>query len=67
MRTLKSLSGIAVYRHLGRAGQSLWQRSYYDRVIRDENELLRIRQYIVENPLHRDTDRDNLQQYPTGG
>jgi hypothetical protein len=48
----KSLSGIAVNRHLGRTGQPLWQRNYGDRVIRDKNELLRIRQYIVQHPLH---------------
>jgi putative transposase len=33
-----------------RAKQSLWQRNYYDRVIRDEEELNRIRNYIVYNP-----------------
>ncbi len=32
------------------AGQSLWQRNYYDRVIRDEDELNRIRSYVIENP-----------------
>ena len=28
----------------------LWQRNYYEHVIRDENELNRIRQYIIDNP-----------------
>jgi REP element-mobilizing transposase RayT len=28
----------------------LWQRSYYDRIVRDDNELTRIRQYIKNNP-----------------
>lgn len=28
-----------------------WQRSYYDRVIRDEGELERTREYIEQNPL----------------
>ena len=28
-----------------------WQRSYYDRVIRDERELERTREYIEQNPL----------------
>jgi REP element-mobilizing transposase RayT len=67
MRAFKSLSGIAVNRHLGRAGQPLWQRNYHDRVIRDEDELLRIRQYIVQNPLHWAADRENPQQFPTRG
>ena len=29
----------------------VWQRNYYERVIRDELELNRIRQYIIDNPL----------------
>ena len=30
----------------------LWQRNYYERIIRTENDLNRIRQYIVNNPLN---------------
>ena len=33
------------------ARQSLWQRNYYDRIIRDEEELNRIRNYIIYNPI----------------
>lgn len=32
------------------AGQSIWQRSYYDHVIRNEADYLRIARYIEENP-----------------
>ena len=28
-----------------------WQRNYYEHIIRDENELNRIREYIINNPL----------------
>jgi len=28
----------------------LWQRDYYERIIRDESELERIRTYIADNP-----------------
>jgi len=31
---------------------ALWQRSYYDHIIRNEEEYLRIWQYIDENPAH---------------
>ena len=31
-------------------GHSLWQKKYYEHVIRDEPDLNRIRQYIVTNP-----------------
>ncbi len=37
----------------------LWQRNYYERIIRNENELNRIRKYITGNPVTRDTDREN--------
>ncbi|MFN8499755.1 MAG: transposase [Anaerolineae bacterium] len=29
----------------------LWQRNYYEHIIRDEADLDRIRQYIAANPL----------------
>lgn len=35
----------------------VWQRSFHDRIIRDEKELIAIRKYIIENPLHWDTDK----------
>jgi len=37
----------------------LWQRNYHDRIIRNEDEMNRIRQYIVDNPLKWDLDREN--------
>jgi hypothetical protein len=40
-------------------GQPIWQRNYYERIIRDENELEAIRQYIFENPLKWDMDNEN--------
>ena len=59
VRAFKSVSAIAANRALGRSGQPLWQRSYYDRVIRDEEELQRYRQYVAENPLKWALDREN--------
>jgi len=40
-------------------GVPVWQRNYYEHVIRGEMELNRIRQYIMENPLKWDTDSEN--------
>ncbi|MBL7074911.1 hypothetical protein ISS37_06705 [candidate division KSB1 bacterium] len=37
----------------------LWQRNYYEHVIRNEDELNRIREYIINNPLRWEYDRDN--------
>jgi REP element-mobilizing transposase RayT len=35
---------------------TFWQRSYYDHIIRDESELLRIREYIRDNPKQWELD-----------
>ena len=45
----KSLSTIAVNRHLHQSGQTLWQRSFHDRVIRDEEEFNHLCWYIEDN------------------
>jgi len=37
----------------------LWQRNYYEHIVRDENELNRIREYINNNPLNWAMDQDN--------
>jgi putative transposase len=33
-----------------------WQRNYYERIIRDEAELNRTRQYIISNPANWNKD-----------
>ena len=40
-------------------GVAVWQRSYYERVIRNEYELDRTREYIVGNPGSWDRDAEN--------
>jgi len=37
----------------------LWQRNYYEHIIRNEGELDHIRGYIVDNPLRWHLDREN--------
>ena len=37
----------------------LWQRNYYERIVRNDNELNRIRRYIDENPLRWELDQEN--------
>jgi len=38
-------------------GATVWQRNYYERIIRDEPELNRIKKYIVENPAKWQEDK----------
>jgi len=40
-------------------GCPVWQRNYYERVIRNDNELARAREYIMNNTLHWDNDENN--------
>ena len=35
-----------------------WQRSFYDRIIRNEEELFQIRKYIEQNPLKRGIEKN---------
>jgi REP element-mobilizing transposase RayT len=39
-----------------RVGESFWQRSFYDRIVRNDEELLRVRKYIMDNPLKWELD-----------
>jgi putative transposase len=41
------------------SGLPLWQRNYFERIIRDERELNRIREYIINNPLKWALDAEN--------
>ncbi|MDD5770587.1 MAG: transposase [Candidatus Gracilibacteria bacterium] len=38
-----------------------WQPNYYDRIIRNEEELQKIRKYILENPLKWELDKNNAE------
>ena len=40
-------------------GVPVWQRNYHDRIIRNEAELNRIRQYIINNPANWSLDPEN--------
>jgi REP element-mobilizing transposase RayT len=54
MKAYKSLTSVAWLRHIKTTGLEcsgkIWQSRYFDRVIRDSQELEQIRQYIRGNP-----------------
>jgi len=37
--------------------QSVWQQNYYDHIIRNDDDLIRVREYIINNPAHWHKDR----------
>ncbi|MGB6484651.1 MAG: hypothetical protein WBE86_14285 [Candidatus Acidiferrales bacterium] len=58
--TFKSLSAAAVNPLLHRSG-SLWQRNYYEHIVRSGKDLDAIRLYIDQNPEQWRNDRENPQ------
>ncbi len=46
---------INVIRQLDRV--PVWQRNYYEHIIRDENSLQKLRQYMNDNPLSWEIDQ----------
>ena len=40
-------------------GTAVWQRNYFEHVIRNEDSLSRIRRYILDNPARWEFDREN--------
>lgn len=39
-------------------GISVWQRNYYEHIIRSEQEMNKIREYIINNPLNWESDEN---------
>jgi len=48
-------------------GTPVWQRNYYEHVIRDEDDLNRIRQYIMDNPARWAEDENNPERMKCTG
>ncbi len=62
IRGFKTFSAKAINKERGLRGIPVWQRNYYDRIIRNELELDRVRQYIINNPRNWDADKNNQNQ-----
>ena len=63
--TVKYVHGVKSNGWLSCHGR-VWQRNYYEHIIRDEASLHRIREYIVNNPLQWALDRENPANVGTG-
>jgi REP element-mobilizing transposase RayT len=50
VRAFKAFSARRINELRNMSGRRVWQRGYYERVVRNEHELNRIRQYIADNP-----------------
>jgi putative transposase len=55
----KTVSTRHVNKIRGRSGLPLWQRDFYEHVVRREEDLRRIRAYILDNPRRWSVDQQN--------
>ena len=55
----KTTAATRINKLRGIIGASVWQKSFYDRIVRDDPELARIQEYIRNNPIKWAEDRDN--------
>jgi putative transposase len=53
----KAASTSAIHQKVGPMSHPIWQRNYYDHIIRDERDLEHHRRYILENPLSWELDQ----------
>ena len=59
VRLLKSATTSRINALRGTPGQPIWQRNYYEHVIRNDDSLHHIREYIANNPASWALDREN--------
>jgi REP element-mobilizing transposase RayT len=59
VRAFKTFSARRINEYRNTAGIPVWQRNYYEHVIRSERELTQIREYISTNHLKWGLDREN--------
>ncbi|MBN2602498.1 MAG: transposase [Candidatus Marinimicrobia bacterium] len=62
--SLKSAAAKQINESQNTPGRSIWQRNYYEHIIRDEHELNKIRRYIINNPPQWEYDRENQNGLP---
>jgi len=59
VRSFKAASTRRINLLSGAPGATIWQRNYYEHVVREESELQRVREYIVNNPARWAEDEEN--------
>jgi putative transposase len=64
IRGFKGASTKLINVHRGTPGSPLWQRNYYEHIIRNERSMDNIRQYIDGNPLRWAEDKENPANAP---
>jgi REP element-mobilizing transposase RayT len=58
VRAFKSFSSRRINKIRNTPGIPLWQRNYFEHIIRNKEELEKTREYIVNNPLNWESDEN---------
>ena len=59
VQTFKSTATRKINRLRRTPGAPVWQRDYYERILRDDRALRAVRRYIEQNPARWEEDRNN--------
>ena len=59
VRTFKAAVARRAKKELGISSNEIWQRNYFERVLRDGKEYADASRYILENPQRWEWDREN--------
>ena len=59
VRGFKTFSSRRINESRGTPGTPVWQRNYYEHIIRNDESLDRIREYIANNPMQWEWDVEN--------
>jgi putative transposase len=57
--TFKSAAARSINRLRGTPGEPVWQRGYFERVVRSEHDLEVLREYVLNNPVAWNADPEN--------
>jgi REP element-mobilizing transposase RayT len=59
IRAFKTFSALKINSVRGATGNPVWQRNYFERVVRDGKEMEKVQRYVLENPARWEFDREN--------
>ena len=65
-RLMNAWKQITGYAHMRATGSRLWQNGYYDHVLRQDEDRLKVMAYLLANPLRAGLVRD-VREYPFWG
>ncbi len=65
-KLVKRFKQTSSYHYMGGGRSRLWQRSYYDHVLRCEEDVVEVARYIWENPIRKGLV-ETVRDYPFSG